>query len=281
MAGQAGSEQAPATVEEFYERLRARGDALPRRLRQCADYFAGNPERVALSTVAEIAAAAGVQPSAVMRFCQEFGLSGFSQLQKLFREEYAQKWPDYPTRLNRLRSQGTDSPGALLGEFVEAGRAALESLMVSIQPASLDRAVATLAGARMLHLVGFRRAFPVAMYLAYALEKMSIPAILHDGVGRLDGRHAIRQGDVLLAITFAPFSPETVDYAEYAAEQGIPVVAMTDTETSPLRKLSAEVLLVREVDVGDFRALTASLSLATALAVAVGAARQADGSPVA
>ena len=37
-----------------------------------------NPDRVAVSTVAELAAAADVQPSALMRFCQELGFSGFS-----------------------------------------------------------------------------------------------------------------------------------------------------------------------------------------------------------
>ena len=79
---------------------------MPKRLRQCADFIVALPDRVAVSTVAELAAAAEVQPSAVMRFCQELGFSGFSQMQRLFREEYARKWPDYGTRLRepaRLR----------------------------------------------------------------------------------------------------------------------------------------------------------------------------------
>ena len=72
---------------------------MPKRLRQCADFIARNPDRVAVSTVAELAAAAEVQPSAMMRFCQELGFSGFSQMQRLFRDEYSRKWPDYATRL--------------------------------------------------------------------------------------------------------------------------------------------------------------------------------------
>jgi DNA-binding MurR/RpiR family transcriptional regulator len=269
--------EAPASVEDFFARLRGQGDRLPKRLRQCADFFAANPERVALSTVAEIAEAAEVQPSAVMRFCQELGFSGYSQMQKLFRDEYTRTWPDYATRLERLRQQGTDTPSALLAEFVEAGRASLASLTTTVSADALDRAVEILSAARILHIVGFRRAFPVANYMAYALDKMGVPAMLHDGVGKLDSRHAIRAGDVLLAITFAPFSPETVSYAEFAAGQSIPLVAITDTETSPLKKLGADVLLVREIDVGAFRALATSLSLATALAVAVGARRGRDG----
>ena len=34
--------------------------------------------------------------------------------------------------------------------------------------------------------------------LTYVLDKMSVPAMLHDGVGKLDHRHALRPGDALL-----------------------------------------------------------------------------------
>ena len=90
----------PASVEEFRIRLRDVSDALPKRLRQCADYLALNTDKIAVSTVAELAEAAGVQPSALMRFCQLLGFTGFSELQKLFRHDYTQRWPNYSTRLD-------------------------------------------------------------------------------------------------------------------------------------------------------------------------------------
>ena len=43
---------APATIEEFRERLAAISEGLPRRLRQCADHIAANIDRIAVSTVA-------------------------------------------------------------------------------------------------------------------------------------------------------------------------------------------------------------------------------------
>ena len=84
-------------------------DGLPKRLKQCADYVAANPDRIAVSTVAEMAEGAGVKPSAFMRFCQVLGFSGFSQMQRLFRDSYVQNWPDYPTRLEKLRESGAGS----------------------------------------------------------------------------------------------------------------------------------------------------------------------------
>ena len=160
---------APETVEDLFQLLAARAETLPRRLRQCGDFIARNPDRVAVSTVAELATAADVQPSALMRFCQELGFSGFSQMQRLFRDEYSRKWPDYSTRLQNLRASGEHRPAVLLAEFVEAGRVSLENLMTTVDAAQLERAVDTLAAAPVVHLVGYRCAYPVASYLGYAL----------------------------------------------------------------------------------------------------------------
>ena len=263
----------PASVDEFRARLADILDDLPRRLRQCADYIAANTDRIAVSTVAELATSADVPPSAVMRFCQILGFSGFSEMQRLFREAYSPGWPDYSTRLKNLKEGGAGSPTALLAEFIEAGRQSLEALAKSADEVALQQAVAVLAGADTVHVVGLRRAFPVASYLAYVFEKMSVPAMLHDGVGKLDHRFALRPNDAVLAITFAPYSEETLTLAQDAKARGLPVVALTDRMTSPLVRFSDAILTVPEVDFGAFRSLSATIAMAIALAVAVGSAR--------
>ena len=264
---------APTSVDEFRVRLAKVSTELPRRLRQCADYIAANTDRIAVSTVAELAAGADVPPSALMRFCQILGFSGFSEMQRMFREAYSPGWPDYSTRLKNLKDEGAGSPSALLAEFIEAGRLSLEALAKTADEAALTQSVGLLAAAETVHVIGLRRAFPVATYLAYVFDKMSVPAMLHDGVGKLDHRFALRQGDALLAITFAPYSEETLALAQVAQSRGLPVVALTDRMSSPLVRLSSAVITVPEVDFGAFRSLSATIAMAIALAVAVGSAR--------
>ena len=263
----------PVSVEQFRTRLALVIDTLPRRLRQCADFILANADRIAVSTVAELAAGAEVPPSALMRFCQMLGFSGFSEMQRLFREAYSPGWPDYATRLKNLKEGAGGQPAALLAEFVEAGRLSLEALTKSLDEAALAKAVALLAAADTVHVMGLRRAFPVASYLAYVFDKMQVPAMLHDGVGKLDHRFALRPGDALLAITFAPYSEETLSLAAEARARGLSVVALTDRPTSPLAKHANAVLTVTEVDFGAFRSLSATIAMAIALAVAVGSAR--------
>lgn len=264
----------PRSVEEFRDRLAKLSDDLPRRLRQCAEHIAANIDRIAVSTVAELASGADVPPSALMRFCQIMGFSGFSEMQRMFREAYAPSFPDYATRLANLKQSGAGTPSALLAEFVEASRISLESLTNSFDEVALSQAVEQLALADTLHIVGLRRAFPVASYLAYIFEKMAVPAMLHDGVGKLDHRHALRKGDAVIAISFAPYSEETIVLAADAKVRGLSVVAITDRLTSPLAREAAAVLTVPEVDFGAFRSLSATIALAITLAVAVGARRE-------
>jgi DNA-binding MurR/RpiR family transcriptional regulator len=264
---------APATVEEFRNRLIALSEDLPKRLRQCADYLALNTDKIAVSTVAELSQDAGVQPSAFMRFCQLMGFSGFSELQKIFRQDYSQRWPNYSARLDALRAETGGNPHDLLAEFVDTGRASLESLITTVDAGALQNAVDILVAAPTIHLIGLKRAFPIAYYLAYAFGKMSVPALLHDHVGDLDQLHLLRPGDALIAISYAPYTQNTLDTATMAADQGIKVVAITDALNSPLQRIGAATLLVREVDMGDFRALSASFALAITLATAVGARR--------
>ena len=120
-----------------------------------------------------------------------------------------------------------------------------------------------LAAAPMIHLVGYRRAFPVASYLAYALEKMAVPCILHSG-----GRQARHRATRCARATrwsrspSRPTAPRPSPSPRRADGDGHPVVAVTDSLSSPLQRLDAIPLLVSEVDVGAFRALSATFALA-------------------
>ncbi len=194
-------------------------------------------------------------------------------MQRLFKDAYTLGWPDYETRLRNLKAADSGSPAALLAEFLDAGRLSLETLAKSADEVALNQAVQNLSRAQMIHVIGLRRAFPVATYLAYVFEKMNIPAMLHDGVGKLDHRHALREKDALIAITFAPYSDETLSLAQHAKLRGLPVVGLTDHLGSPLAQWADTILTVQEVDFGAFRSLSATIALSIALAVAVGAAR--------
>ena len=122
---------------------------------------------------------------------------------------------------------------------------------------------------QVVHLVGLRRAFAVVSNMSYLLDKLGVPANLHYGAGMLNAHGAIFPGDVLFAVTFAPFSDETVRLAEAAAKRGITVYGLTDSEHCPVAEWATEMLIAREDEVAGFRALNAAITLTTTLAVSI------------
>ncbi len=263
----------PRDLAELRARIATLQPDMSRRLKECAAYVMQQSDRVAFDTVADAAAAAGVPPSALIRFAKALGFSGFSEMQRLFREDVSSFRPDYQTRLASLRALGDDSPESLLADFSAAASSSIERVAEVVDLPSLSRAVALIASAPSAHVVGVRRAFAVASHICYLLRRLDRPAVLHDGVGGIDGEALIGRGHVLIAISFAPYAAETLALAEAARARGAFVVTITDPGLSALRAVSDVALDVREEEVGGFRSFAATFCLATALCVAAGARR--------
>lgn len=249
-----------------------RRDNLPRRLAQVAEFALEQPDKVAFGTVAELAALAGVQPSTLVRFAQTLGFSGFSDLQEIFRARLRERWPDYGERLKRLEAR-VQSGGslALLDGFAEAAMASLARLREDAGAADIDAVATILADSRRIGLLGQRRVFAVTSYLAYACSKLGIETQLLDNRGGMLAEEArfLGSDDALLAVSFTPYTPETVEVATAVAERGVPVVAITDSPFSPLTRCARAWIEVVESDYGAFRSLCATMTVALAIAVSV------------
>ncbi len=279
MAEQRIAFAAPETVAELIERIDAVAPGLPKRLRQCAEFTRRHLHLLAVSTVAEMARAAEVAPSVYVRFCQGLGFSGYSEMQALFRERYSEFRPDYSTRLASLRGadagETTPAVDRIIADFVESGHKSLLRLGNTVTSDAADRIAQDMGRARVVHLAGARRAFAVVANMAYLLDKMGIEARLHPTSGLIAAEAAMRAEDVVFAVTFAPFSDETLAFARRADAAGLTVHGLTDDEQGPLSKMTTALLVAREDEVAGFRAPTAAIALTTALCVAAGALRDA------
>lgn len=266
----------PATLDELREQITRRYDSLSKRLKQIGRFVLDYPNDVALETVVVIAERSAVQPSALIRFAQAFGYSGFSDMQRVFQAELMHGKSNYRERI-RLAREGeedidADQPLSVLRAFAGADMGALEQLPSAVDGQAFAQAVELLAGAPGILVAGQRRAFPVAAYLAYALSHLDRSVRLLDGLGGMlkeQVRSAGRQ-DVLVAISFSPYAAETREVVELARQRGLRVIALTDSPLSPLVQQADVWFDVRDAEVQGFRTLNATLCLAQSLAVAAG-----------
>lgn len=271
----------PQNFDALKERLIEVEPQLPKRLRQAAAYALEHPDEFALETASAIARGADVQPSTLVRFAQTLGFEGFSDLQEVFRSHLRKRWPDYSERLRALHEGARDSgdPTGLLMGFADSAAASIERLRHAVRSSDLERAVDILARAKTIFCLGQRRAFGVAHYLTYALAQLGLSSSLIDNVGGLGPEQAAsaRQSDALVAISFAPYAPFTVDLARRARRAATPIVVITDSALSPLAGLADVRFEIVESDFGSFRSLAATFCLAMTLAVAVAERRAASG----
>ena len=263
-------------VDEFLQRLVHEHGQLSRQLKLIGAYIEQHRDHVGLERIQDIADHCGVQPSAVVRFAKHFGFSGFSEMQAIFRAGISTQIAPGRSYQNRIRDAlaRSDQPLAsadIAQEFVGGAAAGLEELRQQLPNLPIDRAVDMLAHAPSLWVAGARRAYPVATYLAYALQHTNKPVQLVDFTGAMHTGQlrGMRQGDVLVAISFAPYAEETMAIARHAVQAGVAVIAITDSRMGALAQVADVPLVVQESAVFGFRALSSTMALAQCLFIAL------------
>jgi DNA-binding MurR/RpiR family transcriptional regulator len=266
----------PASVKALMDAISQEFESLSRQLKLIAQHVEVNRTQIAIQSVQEIAASCGVQPSAVVRFAKHFGFDGFTPLQKLFREGLVQQISparSYQARMRQAIEAGarnlssTDIAHAMIG----GSMVGLEEMQATLDAQVFDAAVDLLANADTVWLMASRRSYPISTYLAYALQHTEkrvqhITSLGGMQEGQLRGMVA---GDVLIAVSFAPYAEETETIVRQAHAKGAHIIAMTDSALSPLKRFATQTLVVQETSVFGFRALTNSMALAQSLFLAL------------
>lgn len=250
--------------------------SLSRQLKRIAQYVEQHRDRIGLDRIQDVAEQCGVQPSAVIRFAKRFGFSGYTEMQKIFRDGIAHQIAPSRNYQARIRSviaaaQGHLSSADIADEFVAGSIAGLQEFKRALHSSSFDEAVALLVEAPSLWVVGSRRSFAAATYLTYALQHTNKRVELVSGLGGMvEGQlRGLRAGDVMVVISFAPYAEESMRCARAAAERGARLVSITDSQMSPLAALSVVALVVHESSTFGFRSLTNTMCLAQSLFIAL------------
>jgi len=278
------AEALPKSVDALHSLIAEQQQQLSARLKLVAVYLVEHPQQVAFNTLADIAKAAGVHASTLVRFANHFGFGGFSELQKLYKNQLLQHPSNYRERISQLKKtdgeNADSSPAHLLHEFIDGNQLALSLLQQQVAPKLLDEAVETLVKAKEVFICGIRRVYPVATFLNYTLSQMDVRCSLIDGQGSMQTEQGkwMDEASALIAITFNPYGKIPKETVELARRKNAKIILITDSELCPLAPLADHLFIVREAEVRAFRSLNSTLCLAQTLCVALGYRKQ-DNTP--
>ncbi|MDE3011114.1 MAG: MurR/RpiR family transcriptional regulator [Pseudomonadota bacterium] len=262
-------------ADALMQRIAREYDDLSRQLKQIAQYIEHNRQRMVVARIQELAEACQVQPSAVVRFAQRFGFSGYSEMQGVFRDAWGPEAANSSYQ-QRIRAVIESHPARMRSSdvargFLEACQAGLDDLRHGLDDSAFEAAVTQLQVADHIYVIAVRRMFPVAAYLGYALQHTRKRVVLLDGVGGMLNQQlqGLRAGDVLVAVSMPPYGPETRRAVKLARQRKARVLALTDSVLSPIAREADVVLQVRESEAYSFRALASPMSLAQSLFIAL------------
>lgn len=252
------------TPDDFFAAIDQRYNSLSKRLQSIARELHFHRDAIALMNTNELAAAMNVPPSALIRFAQNMGFSGFSQMKSLFTQDLAEQLSDsnYAERiqqLNKKQQKAVESiPGSsIVSEILENNINSLQELFNVKLMQELNHAVELMAGARSIWVMAAGRSFSAAAYFTYLIRHSEKPIHWLNGLCfNLEGQiSAISRYDTLLVVSYAPYAKPTLRAITVAKEKGAKIIALTDSHLNEIAKVANQTIEIREHSSFGFRSL--------------------------
>ncbi len=255
-------------MEDILQQISRKYPSLPPRQRLLAEFLFHHLSQAILLNSTQLAEKARVSETTVLRFIAQLGFSGFAEFKRAVGERLLDD--STPKRLE-ASARMLEGRQSLFTDILKGDVENIGSLSSRISEEAFAGAVERLCAARKLHVLGLRSSYALAFYLAFNLRFfLGSVRLIELGVGDLPEqlRDAGPQ-DVLVAISFRRYTREVVRVTEKMKAEGVHVIAVTNSELSPIAQLS-DLTLIAETRIPTyFESFTAPMSLLNALITAV------------
>lgn len=249
--------------------LKVMRDTMSKSHKKIADYICEHYDKAAFMTAAKLGEKVGVSESTVVRFAAEIGYEGYPEFQHVLREIIKNKL----TAVQRMEITSSkfaekDILSTVLSSDIEKLRQTLESVSV----ADFTEAVNTISSSKRIYILGARTCFSIANFLGFYLNLMSYDVRLittNSASETFEQIFDAGEGDAIIAISYPRYSRRTLNAVKYAHDRGASVIAITDSELSPIYPY-ADHKIIASSDMSNFvDSLVAPLSIINAIIVAL------------
>ena len=238
--------------------------------KKIADFILENYDKAAFMTASKLGKLVGVSESTVVRFASELGYDGYPSMQRALQEMIRSRL----TSPQRIKAAGDMFSGQdVLSAVVHSDIEKLRMVVDETDRGEFGRAVDEIMQARRIYILGTRSSTFVAGYLNFYLHLMfeNVTLVQTSAAGEiLEQLFRIGPGDVMIAITFPRYSQVTRNTVQFAKDRGATILAITDSEISPVYQLADTSLLVPSEMFSFVDSLVAPISIINALLVALG-----------
>ena len=242
--------------------------------KQIARFILEHYDKAAFMTASRLGVTVGVSESTVVRFATELGYDCYPHLQRALQEMIRNKL----TSVQRMEVAGDRMGGRdVLQTVLHADTDMIRVTLDEIDRDAFQGAVDALMGAKRIYILGVRSSSALASFLGFYFNLLfeNVTLVHTNSVSEIfEQVLRVGPGDVLFGISFPRYSKRTLSAMKYARDRGARVIALTDSQLSPLARVADHVLLARSDMASFVDSLVAPLSVINALIVAVGMSRR-------
>ena len=206
----------------------------------------------------------------VMRFAKHLGYKGFSDFRDALREACSARSGE--SELEQL-GEPTDLFGTL-GEVVKRDGDHMNRLIQVVDHSMLESATRLLLEADHRVILGRGVGHVMGVIIAFYLTQAGVPCIAAIPSDFSNQVANLGPKDLLVVISFSPYSRETVDAAIFAKQNGVKVLGFSDRKDSPLASHVDILVPVPSEDLLFSFSLTSFAALAHAFAIVLAARDQ-------
>lgn len=241
--------------------------ALSPQLQIAAKHVLDRPDDVALMSMRSLASHAGVHPSTMVRLAKSFGLNSYQEFRAPFQQRLRARPEGYLSKARTLQARSLKNDASITQEVLAANISNLQQTFDINAPERFKVCAKVINKACKVYIVGMRGVFPIAYFFHYAYSMFRDNAVLLDGRGGAfsDGLRGFGSDDVILAISFSPYTLETVRAIDYAKARGGKVIVISDSPVSPLARGADELLVIKNESPSFYHSVAAGVTVAEEL----------------
>lgn len=235
-----------------------------------AQYILAHYDKAAFMTAAKLGMTVGVSESTVVRFASELGFDGYPQLQRALQELIRNRL----TSVQRMEVTSDQlGDGNILHKVLNLDIEKIRRTMEKASVEDFEQAVDAIVNAKNIYILGVRSASALSGFMSFYFNQIfeNVRPINTTSASEMfEQIMRIKEGDVFIGITFPRYSKRTTNAAKFAKQNGAKVIAVTDSDLSPIAEAADHLLLARSDMASFVDSLVAPLSMINALIVAIG-----------
>ena len=244
--------------------------------KRIASYILESYDKAAFMTASRLGKTVNVSESTVVRFAVELGYDGYPAMQKALQEMIRNKL----TTIQRIEvSNDRIGDQDVLSKVLQSDIEKIRMTIEETNRENFNETVDAIVAAKRIYIIGVRSSAALSGFLTFYFNLIfeNVVQISANTVSEMfEQMLRVNREDVVIGISFPRYSSRTVKAMRFARDRGAMVIALTDSEASPLAGIAQHTLLAKS-DIASFvDSLVAPLSLINALIVAVGRKKNED-----